>query len=686
MDRKQLSILTIFLGSMLLFGVQPMVGRTLLPFFGGTSAVWVVCLCTFQVLLLGGYFYAHRLSASGRSLKVHLALLAISACWAFAVASLRGGLDGLVAGLHPALGVMLFLTLVIGLPYLALSANSSLVQSLASGGERDVYWLYAVSNAGSLVGLFLYPFILEPFVSVGTQWRLLGLGIALYAILLFKLTQGTKHQAQSTKHQGELSTLNSKLSTSFLWLLLPAISCAVLNAVTAHLTLDVIALPLLWCLLLALFLLSYVIGFSSLGGRLATVWDALAVVSAGILAVTVNETGASGFTLHLVGGGGLVLFGCTALHVRLYAARPGARELTRYYLFGAVGGAVGGILTSLVAPLVFTSILEFPLSVLAALLVISALRPWRRWRTQLAFPLGALAVVTAFVWLGHLESEKHLEKTIHRDRGFFGTLCVDSSKAIAGKTEGEMHLFTHGSTLQGSQFLAPGYGLKPTVYYTPHGGGLAILRHPKYRRGEPMRVGIIGMGMGISCAYGRSNDVYRCWEISPEVADIATNRAYFTYIADCPAKVDVVMGDARLMLEKERAENAPKYDVIQIDAFSGDSVPYHLSTKEAFQLYFDRLAPGGFLSVHISNWHIDLVPMIKAVSHEFDAPALVYAPSHPDLAGGESKSIWGLILKEVPRGFSLPPGVKHLDMRPIRDWPLPSDDKGSLISLLRVED
>ena len=696
MDRKQLSILTIFLGSMLLFGVQPMVGRTLLPFFGGTAAVWVVCLCAFQVLLLGGYFYAHRLSSapSGRTLKIHLGFLILSALWAFLAGHFRGDLGGLVAGLPPAFGVLLFLALIVGVPYLALSANSSLVQALSADGDKGVYRLYAVSNVGSLVGLFLYPFVLEPFVSVSGQWRLFGLGIALYAILLFKLTQGTTLSAQSTKHQAQITPLpaqstrhkaqSTKHKAQGTWLLLPAISCAILNAVTTHLTLDVIALPLLWCVLLALFLLSYVIGFSGFGGRCARVWDALTVASLGLLALAAMGEGGKNFAPHMVGGCGIVLFGCTAIHVRLYELRPETGLLTRYYLFGAIGGAVGGVLTSLVAPMVFNEILEYPIALVALVVVLAAIRVGRGWKAQAAFAVLAVAALTGIFIREHLKELRKPEKTIYQDRGFFGTLRVRSNKAMIGRFEGELHQFTHGSTLHGMQFLAPGFGLKPTLYFTPHGGGLAIQCHPKYKSGESMRVGLVGMGMGVSCAYGRSNDVYRCWEISPEVMKLAKDRSLFSFVSDSAANVETVLGDARMALERERAEDAPKYDVLQIDAFSGDAVPYHLSTKEAFKLYFDRLAPGGFLSVHISNWHIDLAPMIKAVADEFDAPAFIYRPSKPDNMRGECMSMWGFIVRDPPKRFTPPKGISRLDMRYVKPWSLPTDEKGSLIGLLRV--
>ena len=687
--KKSLAALTIFLGSMLLFGVQPMVGRTLLPFFGGTSAVWVVCLCSFQILLLGGYFYAHRLAgARGRAASlVHLALLFASAGWAYFVADHRGLLSGLLSGVTPVFGVMVFLLMIVGLPYLALSANSSLVQSVAARGGKDVYRLYSVSNIGSFVGLFLYPFVLEPFVSVGGQWRIFAAGLAVYAALLLVCLVGRDGAAGVRALPSEDGAVSEAQGTrhgahgTFLWIFLPALSCAILNAVTAHLTLNVIAMPLLWCILLALFLLTYIIGFAGFAGRYLRVWDALAFASAATLAVTTAMSGEDGFCWQLAGGCGLVLFGGTALHVRLYESRPGAAQLTRYYLYGAVGGAVGGTLTGLVAPLVFTKVHEYPLTVVAAVVTLAALRDWRRWARQLPVAAVAAAIVAVLAFRINVQDAR-MGDEVYADRGFFGTVRVTTSPARTATVEGVFHQFWHGSTLHCGQFVAPGYPLKATLYHGPRGGGFAILRHPKYGSGAPMRVGIVGMGMGVSCAYGRTNDVYRCWEISPEALNLATNGQFFSFSTATPAKVETVLGDARLALEEERRTGAPKYDLLQIDAFSGDSPPYHLCTEEAFELYFDRLAPGGYLAVNISNWHMDLRPLLKAMAIRFEAHTLVYTPNY-DVCD-DTPTVWAVMMKEAPVGFKIPKDIRVIDLRKVRDWTLPTDEKGSLVGLIHL--
>ena len=694
---KYLSVVTIFLGSMLLFGVQPMVGRTLLPFFGGTSAVWIVCLCSFQLLLLGGYFYADRIVRGGSAdtgtrvpVIFHIVLLAVGAAWAYFVADHRPLIGGLFSGLHPTVAVMCFLLVVVGLPYLSLSANSSLVQALVSRGGRDVYRLYSISNVGSFVGLFLYPFVLEPFVSVGGQWKIFAVGIAAYAALLFLLSSvGTDPKGASQKSQNlqNTSTLDaSDMGTDpktgvwdkVLWVVLPALSCAALNALTAHLTLNIVALPLLWCALLALFLLTYIIGFSGISAKYLKVWDTLAFASAGLMAASLAVQASEGFMLQLSGAGGLLLFGGTALHARLYAIRPGVEKLTRYYLFGAIGGAVGGTLTGLVAPMVFKTVAEFPIVVFLLMAALVGLRDWRRPLRALPALVAALIVIGVFSWQ-LVTRNRLMGDTVWLDRGFFGTVRVTTCPARTADSEGIFNEFFHGTTLHGAEFIAPGYPLKATLYFNKFGGGFAVTSHPKYKTAEPMRVGLVGMGMGVSCAWSRPIDTYRCWEISPEVLNVATNGQYFHFATACAGNVEAVLGDARTALEAERAEGAPKYDVLILDPFSGDSPPYSLCTREAFQLYFDRLAPGGFLAANISNWHIDFRPLIKAHSIFFEAPTLVYTQK-PGV--DNSSSLWALMMKEIPKGFKIPRELLIVDLRKTRDWEQPTDEKGSLISLL----
>ena len=694
--KKILSVVTIFIGSFLLFGVQPMIGRTLLPAFGGTAAVWVVCLCAFQVMLLGGYFYAHATAEGGYRpvrMKMHLALLVAAALLTALCGWKRAAICAWASAASvPALGVLVAVLLLCGFAYTLLSANSSLVQAVAATGDatdRSVYRLYAVSNIGSFVGLLAYPFVFEPHVTLTMQWYGFAGGIAIYAVSLAALAAGLKKTAATADSAAKPQSADEigDSRNPVLWLLLPASTCFLLNAVTTHLTLDILPLPLLWAVLLALFLLSYVLGFSDGIARKLPFYGWGAVVCIGALAWALQTaTGGAIYLVNLLAGCGLVFCACTFLHGWLYLMRPAASRLTRFYLLNAVGGAVGGVLTGLVAPLVFKSVAEYPIAlVLAAMLCAGGMVALGRATTRGRICAGAYAVLAVACLVG-LAVRLCLEDTkgrtyLYRDRGFFGTVAVTSVPAQSNGAKGELHEYIHGTTVHGIQVCIPGKERMPTAYHTANGGGLAITQHPKYKAGQPMRVCIVGMGVGVSVTYGRTNDYYRCYEISPQAVKIATDPKLFTFISDSPAKVDIACMDARKGLEAELAAGAEKYDVIQIDAFTGDNLPYHLSTVEAFILYFSMLKDDGMLAVNISNWHLDEKPLMRAIADTFHAPAIVFSVPD-DSAHMGFYCEWAIFMKQDPKDFVFPPNNRCVDLRRIRRFPLPYDEKGSFMDLI----
>ena len=698
--KKILSVVAIFIGSFLLFGVQPMIGRTLLPAFGGTAAVWVVCLCAFQVLLLGGYFYAHVAAGDGYRpgrMRLHLALLALAAALTAVCGWKRVAICAWAAESSvPALGVLAAVLLLCGFAYTLLSANSSLVQAIVASGDvtdRSVYRLYAVSNIGSLMGLLAYPFIFEPHVTLTAQWYGFAVGIAVYAIALAALSAGlggsgaAVRNAQPTQDGASESlaqpSQNGETSWSaILWFALPASTCFLLNAVTTHLTLDILPLPLLWAVLLSIFLLSYVIGFSDKTANKLPFYGWGALVCAGALVWALQTaTGGVIYLVNLGAGCGLVFCACTFLHGWLYLTRPVAERLTRFYLLNAVGGAVGGTLTGLVAPLVFRTVAEYPIALVLAA-VFCAAGMFARVRRPVAWAYAALAIACV-VGLGvRLCLEDTKGRTyLYRDRGFFGTVAVTSVPAQSNGVKGELHEYIHGTTVHGIQVCIPGKERMPTAYHTANGGGLAITQHPKYKAGLPMRVCIVGMGVGVSVTYGRTNDYYRCYEISPQAVKIATNPKLFTFISDSPAQVDIACMDARKGLEAELAAKTEPYDVIQIDAFTGDNLPYHLSTVEAFILYFSMLKDDGMLAVNISNWHLDEEPLMRAIADTFHAPAIVFSVPD-DSAHMGFYCEWAIFMKQDPKDFVFPPTNRALDLRKVRRFPLPYDEKGSFMDLI----
>lgn len=690
--------LAVFFGSFLLFAVQPMLGRTLLPSFGGSAAVWTVCLGSFQTMLLLGYLYAHVMTRRPQrtQVAVHRLLLSLALLWTMAFAWFRPNLMPFVGNSGSPRWEVLFCVLVIvGLPYVVLSSGSTLVQAwLARAGSREIYRLYAVSNLGSFLGLLTYPFVLEPYITLTVQWWGLAALLLVYALLLSVVARINGDPPQEVtleglalgaakEDSGSSNVPSDECSRPWLWFVLPALSVFLLNAVTAYLTLDVMPLPLLWVLLLGLFLLSYVIGFSGWAHRFLPAQFCLAVGFVIFAAYALGKAGKPGsFSINLVAGVGLCFFGCTFIHSWLYRLRPHVEHLSLYYLSNAIGGAVGGLFASLAVPMIFKTVAEYPIAmvgmILVALLYLAFLDGGKtaRW-AGFALSCGALVFIEIAAYPKAAD-----RPVIWRDRGFYGTLKVTEVKARMGNNEGVVHEFVHGSTLHGIQALIPGRERMPAAYFTPEKMGFAVVAHPKFRKGEPMRVNMIGLGVGVMSVYAREGDYYRGYEISPEVLQVAENPSLFTFISGCPSKVDLVCQDARKGLEEELAAGVEPYDVIVIDAFSGDNLPYHLSTREAFELYFKMLKPDGILALNITNWHLDLDPFVKVIGISFQCPTVVLAsPDNlPQLAFAAKCAFFC----REPSGMGpLPLGAQLIDIQKAPDIPMPTDEKGSFTELIR---
>ncbi len=681
---------TVFLGSYLLFQIQPLLGRTLLPVFGGGASVWCVCLAAFQVLLVAGYLYAHALTAgcarSGGGVRrgVHVAALAGAGVWLWSVAVWRvpllGWLSGLTAGpLAVLAGVALFVTV----PYVALAAGSTYVQALEEGRRqgKDAYTLYAVSNVGSLLGLLAYPFVLEPFVSLRAQWYLLAVGFCVYGCAVSAL----RPEAGPVREAAEPPELGAGVprGRAALWLLLPGAGVFLLNAVTAHLMVDVTPMPLLWVALLAAYLLSYVVGFLPGQVRWRRVWCVLALAALAGATVARRHWGAGSFLPNAVSGMAVLLAAGAALHGWLYDLRPArGGGLGRFYLFVAVGGAVGGLLASVATPLLTDRVAEYPLALALGVFLAAARLPSGRAEARTRWGAGA-ACCAAWAVLAVLTVRPSNGRAVFRARSFYGCLTVTRTlEAHAGAGIYPVHYLWFGQTTHGVQSFAPGMRGEPVSYYGPAGGGLAILSHPRYAAGQPLRVGVVGLGTGTLACYGRPGDLYRFFEINPQVVQVATSSGLFTYLPDTRAAVDLVEGDARRMLELERKARDPHYHVLVVDAYSGDAVPYHLATREAFALYLDRLEEDGVLALHVSNWHIDLLPLCKAVAQELGVCA--YGVVTVGKGGLTADSLWVLFTRR-PQAFRHEEGrwTHRIDWTTIRACPIPTDEKGSLIGLIR---
>ena len=707
-DRQQarVSAAAVFCGSCLLFLMQPLLGRTLLPVFGGSAAVWTVCLAAYQLLLLAGYAYAHGVARRRPSAQraIHLALLCVASVWTVAFAALRPALRTVAGNSgQPALEVLLCVLVCAGIPYVALAAGSTLVQGwLAAcgsewiGGEKanastgsaaSVYRLYAVSNLGSFAGLLVYPFALEPFVSLSVQWWAVALGLCGYTGLMLRLGRFTQGDdgAGAAVDTGPDGLSSRRPVRVWAWYVLPGVTAFLLNAVVAHLFTDVTPLPLVWVAMLSAFLLSYVAGFSAQRWLTSSAGIALAAVSLCGAAAAHGRWGTGSFLPNAAAGLGVLFFGGSVLHGWLYEERPETARLSRYYLAIAAGGAAGGLLASLAAPLVFSRVTEYPLALFLCALLLALRVPWPRRFDRLSAARSVCAACCAAMWLilfGVL-SRHTASRTLFQARNFYGTVRVTQTLEPFGQAGVlPVHYLWCGQTTHGLQVRSPLFAGRGTSYYGATGGGIAFSSHPAYREGRGVKVGVVGLGAGCLACYGRPQDLFRFYEINPLMLQVAGAPRLFSFLADAPMRIDLVPGDARKMLEREQAAGDPRYDILMIDAYSGDAVPYHLATLEAFRLYFERLEEDGILAVHVSNWHVDLLPLCKAVSGALGV--------HPYGVVGVAENrvttdaMWVFMTRHPHRyHFTGQASAREVAWERVRDIAVPADDKGSLLPLLR---
>ncbi|MDP4657988.1 MAG: fused MFS/spermidine synthase [Opitutales bacterium] len=615
--------LTIFWGAFLLFLVQPLIARFILPWFGGGPAVWTTCMLFFQLLLLGGYAYAHfsisRLTPR-RQVITHLVLLAL------AVALLPitpGDAWKPTDGSHAAGHILLLLLGCLGLPYLVLSATGPLLQAWFSKANPGVspYRLYALSNVGSLLALLIYPFYLEPQLSRQAQADGWSWGLAIYAGLtawcglkVWKSSATDDETARTAEVEAPASAWRK-----LLWFALPACGVMLLLAITNKLCQDIAVVPFLWVLPLSLYLLSFIISFDSPRWYHRAFWLPLLAALLGMVLWNLYQAESHPditplATLYL----GTLFVACMVCHGEVYRLRPGASRLTGFYLSLSAGGAAGGLFVALVAPFVFPDYFELHLALfLTAALVLLVLRqdptlPLREGRARWAWAVPFVALAALGYGLVDVATTS-LRGSLSTTRGFYGVLKVNDNDAdIAGAH----HLtLQHGATIHGLQYVDPEKRTDPSSYYTSTSGIGRLLR--AHKPGGGRRVGAIGLGCGTLAAWGRAGDTFRFYEINDDVARLATST--FTYLKDSKAKTELVMGDARLSMEREADQ---QYDVIVLDAFSSDAIPVHLLTLEAFDHYKRHLKPDGAIVVHVSNRYLDLHPVVYRIADKIGFPAI----------------------------------------------------------------
>ena len=638
-----LFVVSVFLGAALLFLLEPLVGKTLLPWYGGAPAVWNTCLLFFQLLLLLGYIYAHLLHkflSLGRQLVVH----GIVTSMAWLTLPIRFDIEGLTGNVqHPVLSLLIDLTRSIGPVFFVVSTTAPLLQAwyAAARLRGSPYLLYVASNTGSLLGLLLYPTVLEFWYPLSAQrhfvtWGFMGLTLfyAFCGAIAWRGQNPVNDDLASPLAVDPPISINLQWSW-FFWSLCPSI---LMMGVTTYLSAEIAPMPAIWMLPLSLYLLSFIIAFADPPPWVLTASVAGYVVLALLIALVgraLQESALAGLVLH----NGVLFCGALALHSRLAATRPSSKHLTEFYLWISCGGVCGSVCNTLVFPLVFNWLAEYPLAI--------ALGLWLLPASALTLGLhrrvlnGIRVALTVMILLGmswnvyFSESSRYV---LERKRTFFGEFHVERGK------EGVMTQLVHGRTVHGMQVNSRNARERrpPLTYYFFTGPiGELILSN----RGTPVTqaVGVVGLGIGSLAGYAEQGEQYTFYEIDPAIAHVAEDNRYFTFLQDARnrgAKSRVILGDARLKIRESADGN---YGLLVLDAFTSDAIPVHLLTKEAVAEYFTKLKPGGILACHISNQFVDLEPVLANIAEDLGCVAYIFNDDHPvaeELRRGKHASRW----------------------------------------------
>lgn len=715
-DDRWLFAVAVLSSAFLLFLVQPMVAKRILPWFGGTPGVWSACLAFYQTMLFVGYAYAHGLIRFARprvQIAIHVVLC--TAAW-IALPVLPGAEWQPRGSVDPRGDIVVLLLAHVALPFLVLSSTGPLVQAWFArrNPTRSPYPLYAVSNLGSLLALLGYPFLIEPNWTLGAASAAWSIAFALCCVAVVAcavLAARSLQAAGPTRSAVPSGVIGSGDRTGvgrrLAWLAFPGCAVIVLMAVTNKVCLDVASVPFLWILPLSAYLLTFILCFSSerashRGAWLAVTLIALVATSGRPLWIALLgspiDAALASLAFQVPAWCGLLFGAGMLLHGELYRLRPAPDGLTSFYLYVSAGGALGGLFVGLAAPGLFDDYYELPIGLVGGALLLWGTRSMdptsrlhlagsrRRWLIHL--PLMGCLVAGAAIGAGH-----RFDGLRHRERSFFGVLRVIER----GEGDGVQRQLASGSTVHGVQSTWPGRQAIPTSYY---GRGTGLGLWLGQRSGDPaMRIGVIGLGVGTLSAYGRRGDHIRYYEIDPAVVRIARDDGFFTYLATSDAGTEVVLGDARISLEREgRTDERDRFDLLVLDAFNSDAIPIHLLTREAFETYADALRPDGLLFVHTSNRHFDLMPLVARQGFEVGFESLYIESAHvPQLQS--HRALWVVLarengsldavtarLRERVRALGLP--REHLALtRPlpgelagIRVW---TDDYSDLLGVLR---
>lgn len=677
------SLVSAFLGAFLLFLVQPLLSKLILPWFGGNQSVWIVSMLFYQVMLLAGYAYAHLLTKyvpSKVTLFLHLVLVLASLIF---LPILPNESWKAVSATAPTSSVLLLLVSTVGLPYLVLGSTAPLLQVwLARTAFSNPYQLYAVSNAASVGALLSFPFFFEPNLSGADQvfwWSrifVVYLALLLLAGLSFRRASQEIHLGATPN-----SAAHKQVPFKFFvfWCGLSFLGVLLLLSISSAITQDIAVVPLFWVIPLSLYLLSFVLCFGKSNWYRRTIYGYLFILAL-LFWAGLQSVGASAPLLVQLAIYSFLLFaGCMVCHGELVRLKPENHHLTSFYLFIAFGGALGGVFAGVLAPLLFSSLLEFYFAIFAVLALTcyficfqdTSLLDGRFW---LEGRFLVLVGITLFGLTLYLNNFLQPKKIIHQNRNFFGAIKVVPQETDSD--ERKHYVLYNGRISHGVQFLAPDRKNLPTSYYAPTSGvGLLLKSLPQ---DSPLRLGVIGLGVGTLAAYAKPGDYVRFYEINPEVEKVA--KEYFSYLVDSQAKVDVVLGDARLSLENEPSQ---KFDVLVVDAFTGDAIPVHLLTREALRVYLKHLKPKGIIAFHITNIHLDLRYVVYGLAQEHQLITLLIKGARNDQTLTFS-STWILASRDgdalASEKLQQASEKERLPSRDVRVW---TDDYSNLLQVLK---
>ncbi len=708
--------LAIFLNAFLLFLLEPLFGKLVLPHLGGTAAVWTTCMLFFQIALVAGYLYSHTLASLVRmrwQIVIHVTLVVLTLL-TLPVSIPRDWSPAIVA--RPELSLLGLMARRIGLPFLLLAAGSPLIQHWfsrsPSARERDPYRLYVASNLGSFAALLAYPFAIEPWMTLSAQSRRWTVG---YVVLIFlTLTCGLVALRGVDRSSARIAAAPVSPGDRLWWLALAAVPSSLLLGVTTHITTDLAPVPLLWIVPLALYLLTFVVAFGTprrwVPATVHAVLPFLVITITVLLFVRGEIPGPVGYAIHA-----LAFFVCAlACHMRLAASRPSPTHLTEFYVWLSVGGALGGLFNVVVAPNAFHTVLEYPIALIAATALSRDANPRWRW-ADLVMPIVlAIGLVTAVaVALNAASSPSRLTLglilgagsiaaftartrpvrfalsigailvagarlaqgdgvTRFADRSFYGVYRVVDDSASGTRQ------FYSGTTIHGSERLND-MTHDPLTYYH-RDGPLGALFTARDWRTTPWRVGVVGLGTGATAAYARPGETWTFYEIDPLVARVAEDTMLFRFLSSARVRPRIVLGDARLSIERESAE---RFDVLAIDAFSSDAIPVHLLTREALALYRSRLAADGIIAWHISNKYLDLRPVLEALAADARLVALIRDDATlPTQSRGRFPSTWVVMTASDATAASVGRDVRWVRLQRARRelW---TDDFSNVLAVVR---